>query len=222
MATIDTVVFDVGETLMNEDRSWSDWADWIGVPRGVLFAALGAVISQREDHRRAFELIVPGFDFDHERAAKQAAARGWDLTPEDFYPDAIPCLEQLRQLGFTIGIAANQPTIVGEMLLSLGLPVDFIVTSEQLGVAKPAPEFFEHVVSAAGREPSRIAYVGDRVDNDVLPAAKAGMTAVLIRRGPWGYIHATWPEAALAHARIDGLGELVGAIEQTPTGRLDR
>ncbi len=35
--------------------------------------------------------------------------------------------------------------------------------------------------------PSEVLYVGDRLDNDVLPAKSAGMQAVLIRRGPWGY-----------------------------------
>ena len=33
--------------------------------------------------------------------------------------------------------------------------------------------------------PEEIAYVGDRTDNDVLPAADAGMRPILIRRGPW-------------------------------------
>jgi FMN phosphatase YigB (HAD superfamily) len=47
--------------------------------------------------------------------------------------------------------------------------------------------------------------VGDRVDNDVLPALACGMEAVHIRRGPWGLLHET-PEGA---RRIDSLLELV-------------
>src|SRR6266446_6422224 len=27
------VVFDVGETLIDESRMWGEWADWLGVPR---------------------------------------------------------------------------------------------------------------------------------------------------------------------------------------------
>jgi FMN phosphatase YigB (HAD superfamily) len=54
--------------------------------------------------------------------------------------------------------------------------------------------------------------VGDRLDNDVLPAVAAGMTGVFVRRGPWGVIHATWPEAARANLRLETLNELPAAL----------
>ena len=59
-----------------------------------------------------------------------------------------------------------------------------------------------------GCEPPEIAYVGDRVDNDVAPALAAGMVAVHVRRGPWGYLHDP-PPAAI---RIRSLAELPGAL----------
>jgi FMN phosphatase YigB (HAD superfamily) len=58
-----------------------------------------------------------------------------------------------------------------------------------------------------------IAYVGDRLDNDVLPAKAAGMFAIFIRRGPWGYLHATRPEASEADARIESLLELPSLLQ---------
>ena len=45
------VVFDVGETLVDETRAWSALADRVGVTRLTLFAALGALIERNEDHR---------------------------------------------------------------------------------------------------------------------------------------------------------------------------
>ena len=57
-------------------------------------------------------------------------------------------------------------------------------------------------------DPQHICYVGDRLDNDVLPAAEAGMMPVLIRRGPWGYLHAQRPQAQDVTV-IDSLGELI-------------
>ena len=53
--------------------------------------------------------------------------------------------------------------------------------------------------------------MGDRLDNDVLPAADAGMLPVLIRRGPWGYLHAERPDAARTTV-IDSLLDLPGLL----------
>ena len=180
----------------------------------VFFAALGASIALREDHRAVFRLLVTDFDFERERVAKERAGRGWALTPDDFYEDAVASLENLTADGYKVGVAGNQPVRVEEMLADLGLPLDFVISSERIGVAKPSPEFFRHVTRAAGRAPSEIVYVGDRLDNDVLPVLQAGMKAVFMKRGPWGYIHASWPEVKTASARIEGLNELPGVIRQ--------
>jgi FMN phosphatase YigB (HAD superfamily) len=85
---------------------------------------------------------------------------------------------------------------------------DLVGSSERWGIEKPAPEFFERIVDEAGFAPSQIAYVGDRVDNDVDPALAAGMVAVHIRRGPWGHLHETPAEAI----RIRSFGELPEAL----------
>jgi FMN phosphatase YigB (HAD superfamily) len=66
------------------------------------------------------------------------------------------------------------------------------------------------VLSEIGFQPEEVAYVGDRIDNDVRPARAAGMLAVHIRRGPWGYLQTGREEA---HVRVDSLDELPGALE---------
>ena len=48
--------------------------------------------------------------------------------------------------------------------------------------------FFDKLIEVSGHSPEEIAYVGDRLDNDIAPAAGAGLATVWIRRGPWGYI----------------------------------
>jgi HAD superfamily hydrolase (TIGR01549 family) len=206
------VVFDVGETLVNEERSWSEWADWIGVSRPVFFAALGATIAMRQDHPRVFEVLAPGFNLAQEQQAKAAAGHGWRIMAGDFYPDTAPCLHQLRSSGYRVAIAANQPVEIEEVINELNLPVDFVATSGGWGVAKPSAEFFRRIVEKTGVPAAKIAYVGDRLNNDVLPAADAGMGSVFIRRGPWGVIHATWPEVSVADLRIDSLGELAECL----------
>ena len=89
---------------------------------------------------------------------------------------------------------------------------DFVATSSDWGVAKPDPAFFARLVAELGLDAGSIAYVGDRVDYDIVPAAAAGLFAVHLRRGPWGIIQAAWPEAAVASARAGDLDEAVDAI----------
>jgi FMN phosphatase YigB (HAD superfamily) len=96
-----------------------------------------------------------------------------------------------------VGVVGNTPESFEELILEL---VDFAGSSERWGVEKPAPEFFERIVAEAGCEPGEVAYVGDRVDNDVRPALRAGMVAVHLRRGPWGYLHEPPPEALRARS----------------------
>ena len=88
-----------------------------------------------------------------------------------------------------------------------------IASSAGWGVSKPDPRFFAKVIEAAGEPPEAIAYVGDRLDNDVLPTLQAGMTAVFIRRGPWGWMHAERPEIAQAHLRLDNLLDLPDRLD---------
>ncbi|MBX6364309.1 MAG: HAD family hydrolase [Gemmatimonadetes bacterium] len=212
--SIRAVFLDIGETLFNEGRLWAQWADWIGVPQHTMLALLGAVIERREPHGRVFELLRPGFDAPRERAARRAAGLPSDVVvASDAYPDAAECLRELRRRGYRVGVAANQPVAAEDAVRGLGVPLDVVATSGRWGVAKPNPEFFRRIVEAAGVPAEQIAYVGDRVDNDVLPALAIGMRAVFVRRGPWGVVHAAWPEAALADLRLEGLAELPDALE---------
>lgn len=204
---VDWVVFDLGETLVDETANWGRWADHLGVPRLTFFAVMGAVIADGRPHTEAFEHFRPGFSLEHERLRK---ATPWHVGPEDLYPDALPTLRRLRSEGYLLAIMANQPAEVSPFLATL--PVDLHATSAQWGLSKPDPRFFRRLLATVGAEPDRVAYVGDRVDNDVVPAAAAGMVAVHPRRGPWGFLHSTWAAADAAALQIDDLGSLSDAL----------
>lgn len=212
LADTEVVVFDLGETLLCEDRAWSAWARWLEVPPSLVMVALGAAIALGRDHREALALVRPGLDLQSASKAKEAAGQQWRIEAEDLYPDALSCLQRLRAARFGLGIAGNQPRAMERDVRRLRLPVDFVGASGSWGVAKPHPGFFARIVAEAGVPPERIAYVGDRVDNDVLPAKRAGMSAVFVRRGPWGMIQAGWPAAEEAHAQVSGLGELADLL----------
>ena len=65
--------------------------------------------------------------------------------------------------------------------------------------------FFSKLIAVSGHQPHEIAYVGDRLDNDLRPAAEAGLRTVFVRRGPWGYIIY---ESGTADLELDSLSEL--------------
>ncbi len=168
---ISAVVFDVGETLVDETRGFEAWADWLGVPRLTFATVVGAVIAGGRDFRET--------------------------------------LSALRELGVRVGIVGNQTSRGGGILRSLDLPADFIATSEDWGVAKPAAEFFAKVAEAASTSADEIVYVGDRIDNDIVPAKKAGMRTAFVQRGPWGWIFRDELEVTdLSDWRIRDLTEL--------------
>ncbi len=209
----------MGETLVDETRAWGEWADWLGVPRLTFFAALGSAVERGLPRRSVFAELRPGFDFAREQARRlRAGPAPGRIGRADLYPDARPCLEALHARGLWLALAANQPASADADLRALDLPVAAVLVSARIGVEKPSPEFFARVVAAAPCPAAEIAYVGDRLDNDVLPARAAGMRAIFLRRGPWAVVHARSADAAHADARIDSLAELPALIERLGAG----
>lgn len=212
---IRAVVFDVGECLVNETREYGTWADWLGVPRHTFSAVFGAVIARGLDYRETLQVFRPGFDLTTEREKRAAAGQPEWFGEDDLYPDARPTLAKLRSDGLWVGIAGNQTVRAGGILRSLDLPADMIATSDDWGVSKPDPEFFRCVADAAPYEPSEVLYVGDRLDNDIRPAAAFGLHTALIRRGPWGTIQQHDPDAdRVPTMRIDSLSELPSRVAE--------
>jgi HAD superfamily hydrolase (TIGR01509 family) len=189
---VDVVVFDVGETLIDETNMWTRAAHVAGVTPLTLMGVLGATIAQGRHHTETWEIL-----------GVEHPAATWD--DDDWYPDALPCVERLRAAGYRVCAVGNTPQLAEE---GVALRVEVLGSSERWGVAKPEPAFFQRIVAAVGVEPAKIAYVGDRVDNDVAPALAAGMTAVHIKRGPWGYLQQPPPPAI----SIESLEELPAVL----------
>ncbi len=203
------VCLDVGETLIDETRIWSIWADELHIPRLTLFATIGAVVGREGEHRDIFEIF--GVEDWRSRAEAVESAYG-GFQPPDLYPDALPSIEGLRRAGYRLAIVANQPAARSGELRALGVDAEVIAMSEEMGVAKPDLAFFGRALELMGRPaPADVAYVGDRVDNDVLPAMAAGLRSVWLRRGPWGIIQRL-PDGERPALVVDSLGELVRRI----------
>jgi FMN phosphatase YigB (HAD superfamily) len=218
--TIEAVVFDVGETLVDETIEYHGWADWLGVPRHTFSAVFGGVVVAGRNHLEAFEYFKPGFDLEYERRARAEAGRPEGYSERDFYPDARPTLTALHEAGYLVIIAANQTRQSHRRLESMNLPVDLVTTSDTWGISKPDPRFFAKVVEVCrelrpGIGAGGICYVGDRLDNDLRPAWEAGLRTAHIRRGPWGFLHADQPDlTAKTDFRLETLAELPGLLAE--------
>src|SRR5258708_39049080 len=92
------VVFEVGETLVDETRHWSEWAEWLRIPKFTFFASFGIVIASGRHHREVFRLLA---NLDFRQALEKRIESGWhyEIRATDLYPDALPCLQMLRAEG---------------------------------------------------------------------------------------------------------------------------
>src|ERR1019366_3124888 len=121
--------------------------------------------------------------------------------------------------GFWLGVAGNQTVRAGRLLRELSLPVDMVATSDDWGVTKPDPGFFDRLAKEVPYAPAETLYVGDRLENDIRPASETGLRTALIRRGPWGVIEEHDPDAdRVATVRITSLRELPARISEVNAG----
>jgi HAD superfamily hydrolase (TIGR01509 family) len=89
-----------------------------------------------------------------------------------------------------IGIVTNGPTEVQYAkleLLGIDRLVDFVLVSEEFGVAKPDPAIFHEALRLAGVRPEEAIFVGDSVEFDMAGARAAGIPTVWLNRQqqPW-------------------------------------
>lgn len=209
MTTTRWICLDVGETLIDETRIMATWADVLGVPAFTFAALLGGVVAQGRPWTDAFEVL--GADWRALDVEKEARFGGFSAA--DLYADALPALDGLRERGYRVAIVANQPASRHDELRALGVEVEVMAMSDALGVAKPDPAFFATALGLmGGPDPADVAYVGDRVDNDVVPAADAGLRAVWLRRGPWSLLHEDADGRAVLEVR--SLAELVERVDE--------
>ena len=204
---IHCVIFDVGETLVDETPHYARWADWLGVPRERFMATLIAAIAAGRHHRTVFDHFRPGIDIAAESRRRRAGGDEPGFLAADLHGDAVPCLTALRQAGYKIGLCGNTSAAIEDFLVRASVPADVIASSASLGAEKPAPEFFERLLARAGWPADRVAYVGDRLDNDIAAARDAGLYAIHVRRGLWAD-HQRLPPLDPPPRTISGLAEL--------------
>lgn len=176
-------------------------------------------IEQRRARARGFMEDYGVLLEDHEADAWYDAyfleyTRAWTL-----HDDALPCLDLLAAEGIRFGIITNGDLAFQTAKIErVGLAgrVEHVITSGELGYAKPDARIFEHSCELFGVTPSAAAYVGDRLRTDAIGASAAGLTGVWLDRLGTGSAN------ELAAARVSGvpvirtLAELAAAVGIRP------
>ena len=180
MDGVEWLFFDIGSTLVDETKVYDDIFQKIAVAAGVSAEyvknmAIGFYRQNKRGHREVMRLL--GVEYPE-----------WSPLYEELYPDTVKCLEVLEKK-YYLGIIANHIPGAEKRLEGMGIRryFDLIVTSAEEGVAKPDPGIFRIALNRAGCAPEQAFMIGDRIDNDIVPAKQMGMKTVRIKQGVGKY-----------------------------------
>jgi putative hydrolase of the HAD superfamily len=97
-------------------------------------------------------------------------------------PSVIGLLGAMRAAGLKLAVVSNWDVSLAEVLERLGVAalLDCVVTSAEVGAAKPDPAVFRRALELLDLEPEEVVHVGDSPELDIVGAEAAGIRAVLI------------------------------------------
>lgn len=171
------VFFDVGTTLVDEEKAYDYCAYEM---------TQGTNITFEEFNNKRIELAKQGLD-GNSAAIKELNLKKtpWHSEKEILYDDTIELLEYLKSKGYKLGIIANQKKGLENRLQEFGILkyFDIVIASEEVGVSKPDKEIFYIALSKASCKLQESIMIGDRLDNDIIPANQIGMKTIWIRQG---------------------------------------
>lgn len=219
MQSLHAILFDLDDTLYDFRSFWTSRlhravahlaARWDAVDREALAHAAvteWVFMEQWPDFLRRNGIT----DEQLIEATYAAFVGGWadDLVlPED----AVQILQVLRPR-YKLGLITNGPAhIQRHKIERFGLAevMDALAISGELGIAKPEPAIFQHVLAQIDVAPAEALFVGDSLDHDMAGAQAVGMPFVWFNRH-----RLPQPDDLPAHvAVITQLAELLPLLEE--------
>ncbi|MGN0523072.1 MAG: HAD family hydrolase [Eubacterium sp.] len=176
MENIQWLFFDIGSTLVDETECYNSRIDF--------------AVNSKELNRDEFLSKVYESAKTSATAIKTACAfyniklPEWDKSLEKLYSDTNQVLEILSKK-YKLGIIANQSLGTKQRLdnWDIGKYFYVVVASAEAGCAKPDLKIFNLALEQAGCKSNEAFMIGDRLDNDIVPAKQLGMKTVWVRQG---------------------------------------
>ena len=133
----------------------------------------------------------------------------WESQYERLYTDTKDCLKKLSRI-YKIGVIANQSLGTSESLENLGVRkyLDLIIASAEEGVSKPDRRIFEIALERSCCKPENAVMIGDRIDNDIVPAKQLGMKTIWVKQG-FGSLWNITDESEKADMEINNLSDVL-------------
>jgi HAD superfamily hydrolase (TIGR01662 family) len=204
--------FDIGSTLVDESRAYEsrlrDAAKLANVTYEYVYET--AIRFYQENKKGDLEAIkLLGIE-----------KPNWRSEDEILYGDAEECLRKLSGR-YNIGVIANQPLGVAKRLEEFGISkyIKLVAASAEEGVAKPDRRIFELALNRAGCEPGQSVMIGDRIDNDIVPAKKLGMHTIWVKQG-FGRYWSVTNEEEKADYEVKSLMEICGIMKANGTASI--
>lgn len=124
-------------------------------------------------------------------------ADAWAATVAALGRLCVPCRGALGAVAALAGryrlcCVANQPPEAETVLRDLGFAhhLEHILLDTVVQASKPDPRIFRMALERMGVGPERVVFVGDRPDNDIVPARRLGMKTVWLRKAPRCFVPA--------------------------------
>ncbi len=201
MEDLKWLFFDMGSTLIDESKVYEDIYCKI---------AETAKVSYDQVCQKALEYYQQNKKGDIEVAKLFGVERPrWNPGLETLYNDTKRVLQILSER-YRIGIIANQMLGSEERLVNFGIReyLDLIVASAEEGVQKPDKRIFEIALERAGCTADQAMMIGDRIDNDIVPAKELGFKTAWIKQGPGQCWHISG-EREIPDHEVHNLSELL-------------
>ena len=134
----------------------------------------------------------------------------WGSSLEKLYEGAFDIVSYLYGK-YKLGIIANQSLGTQERIDNWGIGkfFDVVMASAEAGCAKPDLKIFSMALDKAGCKPADAIMVGDRLDNDIIPAKKLGMKTIWVRQG-YAIYQSIDDESKRPDHIVDSINELKG------------
>ena len=203
MKNIKWLFFDVGYTLVNEDKVHKKRVEeTVRLNKGFSYDDIyNAMIEASKDYKQPYPTAIKKLNI--------LNSASYDHSLERPYEDAEFILSKLHRV-YKIGIIANQSVGTAERLKAYGLIdyIDLVFSSAEEGISKPDIEFYRLAIKEAKCSANEALMIGDRLDNDIYPAKKVGMKTIWVKQG-LGAVQKPKSEKYKADYDVDKLSDIL-------------